>query len=79
MNRLNPPTLALPRWHQLLKLFPREVRPPTVSEMATFALQFSRQEWVRLCEERAFLSLVDKDLKEAGVIATAVLKRSLFV
>lgn len=79
MNRLTPPLLAVPRWQKLLNWIPQEPQPPTAPEMLAFALQFSRQEWVQLCDDRAFRSLIDKDLKEAGVIATSLLKRSVFV
>ena len=79
MNRLSAPLLAVPRWQKLLNWIPPELHPPTVEEMTAFAIQFSRQEWDRLCGERAFLVLIDKDLKEAGVIAATLLKRSVFV
>ncbi|MBI4025560.1 MAG: hypothetical protein HY360_11315 [Verrucomicrobia bacterium] len=79
MNRLNSPPSVCRTGQRLLSWSPREIFEPTATEMAEFAVQFTREEWGRLCSDRSFLVAMDKDLVDAGGIAGALLKRHILV
>ena len=79
MSRLDFPKPFCRRVQGLLSYLRRDDHPPTASELIKFAGQFSREEWRRLCEDRSFLAVVDRDLTEAGAVASVLLERTVFI
>ena len=78
MNRLNPPQSIRQKMQKVLGWSPK-VHYPTPREMGEFAHQFTRDEWGRLCESTSFLEAMTRDLRQAGALADAVLKRHVIV
>ncbi len=45
---------------------------PTAKEMKKFSEKYTKTEWATLCDNREFLLIFDKDLKEAKRLADEI-------
>jgi hypothetical protein len=75
MNRFKLPQPYVPGMLNLLEWKECHELAPTISEMESFASQFTEKEWMRLCQNNVFISAIDCDLEEARVRAEAILHR----
>ena len=56
-------------------LLPKIINEPTVFDMKEFSIEYSRDEWLILMDNRDFLFFFDKNLKLAKNLAKKILNK----
>jgi len=49
--------------------------PPTVLELKEFGASFSKDEWLKLCSNRQFVSILMENLEQASILSKKILKK----
>lgn len=60
----------------IIKLKVDKINPePSAYDMREFGIRYNKEEWARLTQSKAFLSLFDKDLELSQKVADFILKK----